>query len=172
MIFLFLLGCTAHMNHVHWSTHWIFSPNHVQKMGGVLQLQVWAELGQGRCFPVKGKCLKQHVNVVFASFARFASKFQYSIIKNSSWGACHTSLCAHCNCNYARALLAASNYMATPTTDDIDRSARNYTFHSSVRFSKCDWLATRGITEQYHTSVCILIYSNSLSFENRSINYS
>ena len=35
------------------------------------------------------------------------------------------------------------NYMATPTTHDIDQSARNYTFHSSVtsvRFSKCDWL--------------------------------
>ena len=35
--------------------------------------------------------------------------------------------------------------MAMPTTDDIDQSAQNYTFHSSVtsvRFFKCDWLAT------------------------------
>ena len=50
--------------------------------GGVIQLQVWAELGLGRCFPVK--CLEQRVNVVFASFARFAGEFQYSIIKKLS----------------------------------------------------------------------------------------
>ena len=34
--------------------------------------------------------------------------------------------------------------MATPTTDDMDQSARNYTFH---------------------TSVCILIYNNSLGYK-------
>ena len=71
--------------------------------------------------------------------------------------------CPMSDCNFILCMSVAScmrqNYMAMPTTHFIDQSARNYSFHSSVtsvRFSKCDWLATCGITNNtYHTSVCI-----------------
>ena len=49
---------------------------------GILQLQVWAELGAERCFPVKRKCLQQRMNVVVTCFACFTDEFQYNVIKN------------------------------------------------------------------------------------------
>ena len=89
MILLFLLGCTAHIESFHRIVPVdlavfalpFFALKRVQKMGG--NCRYGRSWGRGRCFPVKRKCLEQRVNVVFF--------------------ACRTSLCAHCNCNYARA---------------------------------------------------------------------
>ena len=100
MILLFLLGCTAHMNHIEESFHRIvpvdlavfvlpFSALRRSLQSSVCKTRVvfsncryGRSWGRGRCFPVKRKWLEQCVNVVFASFARFADEFQYSIIRN------------------------------------------------------------------------------------------
>ena len=54
----------------------------MQKTGGVLQLQVWAELGQGALFPSQAEVARiARVNVAFAcnaSLVSLVSEFQYS----------------------------------------------------------------------------------------------
>ena len=54
----------------------------MQKTDGVLQLQVWAELGQGALFPSQAEVARiARVNVAFAcnaSLVSLVSEFQYS----------------------------------------------------------------------------------------------
>jgi len=74
-----------------------------------------------------------NINVAFTCLlVSPMNEFQYSIVRNLSWGGCHTSLCIRICLTIMSFASCVKITWPRPLTDDIDQSAQNYTFHSSI----------------------------------------